>query len=215
MSYYNLDATFRPIDAWPGEQTRSRRRSRFDTPWSATLELLKRELRELGAKNIVIQMALDEDQIRRDGYPRAHATPTHPGIILAFESRHGPLKYPCDTFTRWEDNLRAIALALEALRKVDRYGVTRRGEQYRGWAKLPPAGATTATFTAESAAAFMAAACGNGGTASAILGSALVAGDAYRKAAKRLHPDAGGTDREFQLLGIAKQILEKHHGGLT
>jgi hypothetical protein len=36
-----------------------------------------------------------------------------------------------------EANVRAIALALEALRKVDRYGVTKRGEQYAGWKALP------------------------------------------------------------------------------
>lgn len=44
--------------------------------------------------------------------------------------RRGHLSYPCDTFTTLQDNLRVIALALEALRMVDRYGVTRRGEQY-------------------------------------------------------------------------------------
>lgn len=33
----------------------------------------------------------------------------------------------------WQINLRAIALGLEALRKLDRYGITSRGEQYTGW----------------------------------------------------------------------------------
>jgi hypothetical protein len=37
----------------------------------------------------------------------------------------------------WQHNVRAIALGLEALRKVDRYGITRRGEQYAGWKALP------------------------------------------------------------------------------
>ncbi len=31
------------------------------------------------------------------------------------------------------------SLSLEALRKVDRYGVTRNNEQYTGWTQLPPA----------------------------------------------------------------------------
>lgn len=133
---YGLDATFRPISTWPGTMTRNRKRSRFDSPWNSTLDLLKTELRQLGARDIVIELALSEDEIRRDGYPRAQARPEHPGVILSLESRHGPLRYPCDTFTDWQSNLRAIALALEALRKVDRYGVTKHGEQYKGWLRL-------------------------------------------------------------------------------
>jgi len=50
---------------------------------------------------------------------------------------------PCDSFRDWEANLRAIALSLEHLRAVDRYGVTtEEEEQYTGWLRLPAAGAT-------------------------------------------------------------------------
>ena len=47
------------------------------------------------------------------------------------------MRFPCDTFTDWQANVRGIALALEALRAVDRYGVTQQAEQYRGWTALP------------------------------------------------------------------------------
>lgn len=50
------------------------------------------------------------------------------------------LSYPCDSCDNWQHNVRSIALALQALRAVDRYGVTRRAEQYRGWGKLPAPG---------------------------------------------------------------------------
>ena len=53
--------------------------------------------------------------------------------MVAFESKHGPLKYATDVFDHWHANLRAIALGLEALRKVERYGITQRGEQYTGF----------------------------------------------------------------------------------
>src|SRR5947208_1880483 len=82
------------------------------------------------------QFAVTESDIRLDGRPRARAVASHPGVVLAFDSRHGPLKYAVDTFDRWQDNLRAIALGLEHLRAVDRYGVTRRGEQYTGWRQI-------------------------------------------------------------------------------
>jgi hypothetical protein len=96
----------------------------------------------LGARNTVLQVAMTESDFRNDGYPRANAKATHPGVILSFDTRHGSLSFPCDRFTTWQDNLRAIALAMEALRKVDRYGVTRNGEQYTGWRAIGSGSAT-------------------------------------------------------------------------
>lgn len=137
-----LDVTFRPIDSWPGQQTDPRRYSQFTASEGQTWELLKSELAKLDAEQLVIQIALREDQIRLDGWPRSGVTPTHPGVIVAFDSRYGPLKYATDAFHRYPENLRAIALGLESLRRVDRYGITKRGEQYTGWKQLTagPAG---------------------------------------------------------------------------
>lgn len=133
-----LQYVVRPIDQWPGEPTRQRQPSAFTAKWSNTLDILERELRELRAKDVVIQADVQPHQLRNDGMLRAEARPASPKVILSFESKHGPLSYPCDRFHDWQDNVRAIALALEALRKVDRYGVTRKAEQYKGWSKLPP-----------------------------------------------------------------------------
>ena len=58
-------------------------------------------------------------------------------ILSLTGSTQGDLRYPAHRFHGWQDNVRAIALALEALRKVDRYGITQRGEQYAGWKQLP------------------------------------------------------------------------------
>lgn len=124
----------RPIQAWPGEHTRGRRAAPFSASWSSTIELLTRELNALKAKTPVLQVAIAEADFRLDGYPRAQAYASHPGVILAFDTpSNGSLSFPCDRFADWQDNVRAIALAMEALRKVDRYGITRRGEQYTGW----------------------------------------------------------------------------------
>ena len=120
------------------EKPKRPERSRFKSGWDATLKLLDAELRHLNARSIVIQAYVDESQVRNDGMMYSRAVPTEPGVILSFESKHGSLSYPCDTYDRWQDNVRAIALALQALRSVDRYGVTRRAEQYTGWQQLPP-----------------------------------------------------------------------------
>lgn len=135
----NVEITFRPLPTWPGKPTQFRTASKFKSSYNQTIELLKRELWKLGAKAIVLQVAIDEAQIRRDGQLYADARPRHPGVVLAFDSKHGSLSYPCDRYDDWRDNLRAIALALEALRAVDRYGVTSSAQQYKGWAALPSA----------------------------------------------------------------------------
>lgn len=184
--------TIRPIDVWPGEHTRSRKWAPFRAGNTATLELLADELRHLRATNVVLLMAVTESDIRLDGKLRANARPSHPGVVLAFHSRlHDlDLKYPCDTFTDAWDNLRAIALALQALRKVERYGVTKRGEQYTGWKQIGDGsgGRTKMTF----------------GEASRFLSEQ---GGSYRAAAKRLHPDAGGDTGLFAQLQEAREVL--------
>lgn len=181
---------FRPITIWPGQPTRTQRRSGFSAPWSATVQLLERELKYLGAKNVVLQAYVVEQQIRRDGMLYAQAQPSRPGVIVSFESKHGPLSYPCDTFTRWQCNVRAIALALESLRAVDRYGVTRRAEQYKGWQALPsPAAATVSPNDARA-------------RLRTFLGAEtfdrLDIQEAIREALMRAHPDRGGDSETFK-----------------
>lgn len=206
-----------PIQRWPGEQTRSRKHDRFGARgrgvnWSATTDLLARELRHLGARSVVLQMAVTDAEVRNDGWIRANATPAHPGVILTFESRHGPLSYPCDTFRDWQANVRAIALALEALRTVDRYGVTRRGEQYTGWKQLPPGGGSTPTMTVEVAAEVLAFEAGHD-EAGELLRDPELARWCFREAAKGTHPDVeGGSVEAFQRVHAAKQVLDRYHG---
>lgn len=88
----------------------------------------------------MLEVDLREQDLRQDGLPRAGRTVRSPGVVLSFEATHVPnkphLRYEVAEFTHWQDNVRAVALGLEALRAVDRYGMTRRGEQYAGWRQL-------------------------------------------------------------------------------
>lgn len=133
-----LNATFRrlesPLDAPRGGY----RRAPFSSSYTTTLNGLERELEHLKAKDIVIQIDMRWEDIRNDGWPRSTAMVKSPGVVVTFESKHGPLSYRCGTYSNWEMNLRAIALTLERLRAVDRYGAVKGGEQYKGWARLPP-----------------------------------------------------------------------------
>jgi hypothetical protein len=100
-----LQFEYRPIDAWPGERTKTRQPSQFKAPLTNTLDLLDRELTKVGARNIVFQCDVDAADIRLDGMLRAGVKPRSPAVILSFDSRHGPLSYPCDRFNDWKDKL--------------------------------------------------------------------------------------------------------------
>jgi hypothetical protein len=212
-----MTITYRPIERWPREFTKSRRRSPFKAAYHTTMMLLERELRHVHARNAVVQLALGSDQFRiSDGKPYANATPQHPGVVVGFETNKMPLAFPCDTYLTWIENLRAIALALDALRRVDRYGVTKHAEQYRGWNALPPAGpiVTPPPMTPREAAEWLA----KGSTMNIIYHDVLSRTDVYRAAwresALKLHPDANsGLDRpEWHKLQAAKMVLDRHFG---
>lgn len=182
-----MNIRFRPLVRWPFPDTSHRRSRRtFSAGWTNTLARLHRELDHLGAEAVVVQADFSEDDLRLDGMPRANARiPSHPGVILNFESRHGPLQYATDTHEFWQHNVRAIALGLEALRAVDRYGITRSGEQYKGWRQLTAGSGLTSR---EQAIDLL----------QRLTGFVDTTPDpnyrqAYKAALKKAHPDLGGS----------------------
>lgn len=204
-----MNFTFRSITTWPGTPTPYGKRQRltFTTRSHETLKLLDRELRHLCAKNVTLYTYHDETDIRQDGLPKASAkVPSDSGVILSFDSCFGPLSFPCDTFTRWQDNLRAIALTLEYWRTVDRYGVTERGEPYTDWKPLTPA---NDVLLPEDAAVFISSY--SIFAPMDILGIRQTFIAAYKQAAKHLHPDNQETGNEelFKRLAQARAVVEK------
>lgn len=179
-----INARFRPINLWPHDSTPDdQRRSRwtFKASWDNTLDLLNRELWYLDATDIVIGCGLREQDIRLDGWPRANAAqPQHPGVEVSFATPRSDrrLVYATDVCDVWQHNLRSIGLGLEALRAVDRYGITRRGEQYAGFKALPV---------------------GESDAPNVERGRALIAEHGSLRAAQRAtHPDLGGDPRDFK-----------------
>lgn len=197
-----MDFTYRPIGRWPGTHAASRTSSKFKASYADTLALLDRELRQLSARSVVLQLAMSAEDIRLDGRPRANSrASSHPGVILSFDSKFGPLSYPCDTYTSWEDNLRAIALALQALRAVKRYGVGQSGEQYRGWSALPPG------RTVEPKMDKMAAINLLQSYHTVTIDNAEECKAGYRAAVKATHPDRGGDPEAFKRVQEAAEVL--------
>lgn len=220
-----LKLTIRPIEKWPGERTKSRQRSRFDSTYSDTLKLLERELEHLHARSVVLQMDISPLDVRNDGNLRASTRVQSPAIILALEiwrpsgkrneagaplGKYTPLQFPCDTFDDWQDNLRAIALAMEALRKIDRYGVTRSGEQYTGWAALPAVGELQSDR--EAAEILCSKAGGDSAKVNQVLADAGIAKSIFRTASRNTHPDNSGDPEDFHAVQVAYDRLKKRHG---
>lgn len=182
-----IDARFRPLET---PAYRPRKRAPFRAGWNQTLDLLEAELHHLGAKDIIVQAGFQLNEIRNDGWPRGGRRPSHPAVILSFRDSSGtPLSFPCDTYDDHEDNLRAIALSLQALRAVNRYGVTKGHEQYRGFAQLP---AADPNFARNMAVVYFSKLTG--------WSEQQVKNDpqgAYRLAARATHPDHGGSADAF------------------
>lgn len=202
----------RPLGSWIGPRSEPRP-SPFRAGWSSTHDLIDREIWALGGRTWILQIDATDSQIRRDGGLRADARPASAAVRVVFDSRHGTLTYACDRYTKWQDNVRAIALSLEALRAVDRYGVAKTGEQYRGWTEIA---ARPAVMSREQAAEFLAHWAGLGTSLDLFEDYPNAVQAAYRAAAKRCHPDVSGDDGDTMArLNTARDLLLNGagHGG--
>lgn len=181
--------TFRPLAAWPHAETRERRgRRTFSAPWFSTLSLLKREIAALRGTDAIIAAGFRESDIRRDGLPRADALqPRFPGVEVSFTTgAHGRLVYATDVCEHWQHNVRSIALGLESLRAVDRYGITRHGEQYAGFAALTSGGPDPHRGY-----------------------QIVVRNGGVREALMATHPDHGGEARDFADVQAYRETKER------
>jgi hypothetical protein len=214
-----LNILIRPITTWPGKQNASPKASQFKCTYKRTLKDLEFELEKANAQwsSFVLEMWIDPKLIRVDGQLRKDARPFKPGVILRFTRYTGKtttradgqrvyhtqdVSYPCDAFDTWEDNLRAIALSMESLRRVERYGVFKYDEIISRLA-LPSADGRSSTR--EDAAAFIAQ--HSGFAMQEILSDVSTKAAAYKKAAIALHPDRGGDNEVFLKLQEALKTL--------
>ncbi|HEX8249009.1 MAG TPA: J domain-containing protein [Pyrinomonadaceae bacterium] len=211
----------KPISKWIGSETKHPGNSQFKQTYSNTKTILQGELSKLGAlaSTVQLEMFIRPEDLRSDGELRANAKPYRQGVVLSFskvkrryldegsqqwKNELQTLSYPCDTYNDWKDNLRAIALSLQKLRDVARYGVFKYEDMV---ARLALPSAEGKVSTAESAAEFLAKY--SDYKAEEILYTAFIRGSAYKQAATKLHPDknGGSTTDDFLKLQDAKRIL--------
>lgn len=210
-----------PITNWVGKKNPSPRVSQFRATYSETLKILKFELEKAGIHgDAQLQMFIRPDDMRLDGNMRASAKPYEQGVKLVFQRRAEKffderdqkwkwrlktVSYPCDAFGDWQDNLRAIALSMEKLRAVERYGVFKYSNIMDRLA-LPAADGKASS--ADEAAQVISEFSGIG--AAEIVAYKIKFDDAYREAVKRVHPDnqQTGLMENFLRVQDAKKILD-------
>lgn len=216
-----------PLTSWPGalRDDADRKPNPFTASDADTRTLLKREARLLGAREIVVQLAISESEIRMDGEPYARAKSKHPGVTVVLpESDQGRISWSTDLYRGggrwragtvrlegWQVNLRAIALSMEALRAADRHGVM-QGRQYAGFRELGSGiVAPERVMTVEEAAALIVG-LAKAGTATVddVIADQGARTRAYRSAAAAHHPDRGGNEDTFRQLNEAREVLERH-----
>jgi hypothetical protein len=167
------------------------------------MQLLTSEIEKLGLRGAVaVRIDVQRGDIRQDGMLRARASVGFPGVVVSFESRYGPLSYATDAYDSWQANVRAIALSLQALRAVDRYGVSKSGEQYVGWRAIESSASAPLFASADEAERWL-----------QTLAGGLSLKSMLRVAAKMCHPDANNGDHSmWDRYDAARQLLELEGG---
>lgn len=167
-----MRASWRPLAVWPYPK-QERLASKFRSTWDASLEKLDQEITRVGGSDVLIGIVAMDDQFTLAGSPKTGFKVLHPGAEVSFTDGQGRrLTFHTDRYPLLHDNLHAIASGLEALRAVERHGITTTGQQYAGFLML--------------------------GQGAVDRGRALVAAaGSVTKALKAAHPDTGGNADDF------------------
>jgi DnaJ-like protein len=103
---------------------------------SDAIARLSGELSRLGAADEVLSTNV---AVRLDGLPRSgQPEPDDPGAAVYFKLGKHDRCLACDRWDRVADNIAAIAQHIDALRRIDRYGVGTMEQAFAGYAALPP-----------------------------------------------------------------------------
>lgn len=163
----------------PRTATAARRHARFKTSFAQARNSLIAEIRRLGGTYPIFSSDIPR---RNDGLPYADARPKSgdSGIAVYFKHKGKQLCFACDCYLTVDDNMHAIALTIEALRGIARWGTGDMMEAaFTGFTALPAPGESDQNEWWK------------------VLGLAVNASpeqvkEAYRILVKKHHPDVGG-----------------------
>jgi hypothetical protein len=124
---------------WPLSQpaTKNRERGPFKSTQSRSFERLRAEIGRLGAAEPQITCNLPINS--RGIFFVDEGRMDFPGVAVYFKMRGQKLCFACDRYRDVGHNAHAIALTIEAIRGIDRWGSSQmRDQAFTGFAALPP-----------------------------------------------------------------------------
>lgn len=200
--------------SWPVGWQRAKHRNRH-VPFSVTpdraVHSLYAELRKIGATHVVVS---SNAPLRNDGTPYRDALSERlddPGVAVYFQRNARPMVMAQDAYSMPYANIRSLALAIEAMRAIERHGGGHMMERsFDGFAQLPPpAGSSEQPQRPWREVLDMQ---GVDQTLITDFQRAIME-DRYRKLAKERHPDKpGGSHDAFAELNIAVQRAREELG---
>jgi hypothetical protein len=198
---------------WPRGEKRTSEDYRSWGAWrrmdpSAILYDLDDALRKLGARNVVITTTMAPG---RSGRPStddlSRSQRIDPGAAIYLRRGERDLVFAVDRYLRPIDNLRAITLAIEAIRTVERYGGPGMEDRaLAGFAALPAEGSATSSHWS----VVLGMASDYEGVPRLTIDGCLAMLDraerAYRELVRKHHPDVGGSHEA--LVDLNRAIAE-------
>lgn len=185
---------------WPTGRPRTspyrRARSKFETTFARARDELVRELRLLGATNLVLSTNI---ALRRDGLPLAgQRQPDDPGVAVYFAKGQRQLCFACDRWDRVEDNIWAVCKTVDALRGIERWGTGDMvNAAFTGFQGLPAPLQKRPWWEVLHAQREY---------------STAAIEDLYLQLARTHHPDRGGNPKEMQAINDAYQEFRRERG---
>lgn len=183
---------------WPAGRPRTKRteRSRFGVKFSTARNQIVNSIRLLGGKAMILSTNIPT---KRDGLPYAIQTqPDDTGVAVYFTYKGKQMCFACDRWNKVEDNLRAVALTIEGLRGIARWGTGDMMEAaFTGFTALPNPDRTISWMEVLGFAA----------------GSVVTLDDAesaYKRLRSAHHPDKGGSADQFNAVQQAYEQARKH-----
>jgi hypothetical protein len=183
--------------------TASRTKSRFGFHSSGQVSLVAArnqlffQMSRLGAVNVVLTTDLP---VRGDGLPYANGRADDPGVAVWFvlpddRGNSHTKVFACDRWRTHAENMMAIAKSVEAMRGLDRWGMSEIVERTMGgFAALPSGEPSGPTKKPWREVLFANGPLGVGGDLGLEKGDVLVlAKSRHRALIKQHHPDAGGS----------------------
>ncbi len=185
---------------WPENWPRTIRRtiSRFQVTFGQAHRDLIRELKSLGATNVVISSNME---LRNDGLPyaaEANKKLADPGVAVYFLLKKRAMVMARDLYQTPAANLRCIGCAVHDLRMLEQHGGSFMMERaFSGFAALPNPSAAKPWWE--------------------VLGVSKNANPpdiihAHRKLAQKYHPDNGGDGKIMIEINVAKDAAMSAFG---